>query len=132
MIYCYEIIKDSIGGNGMTNKDLPEKLLEDYNDIFADIVNVLLFNGERIIKEDELQNLQMVSQYKAETGILHEEERDTGKKWKQGDIIISSIGLENQNKYFKFMPVRVIGYDGANYREQLLVKNTKKYILLFQ
>ena len=80
MIYCYEIIKDSIGGNGMTNKDLPEKLLEDYNDIFADIVNVLLFNGERIIKEDELQNLQTVSQYKAETGILHEEERDTGKK----------------------------------------------------
>ena len=26
-------------------KDLPEKLLEEYNDVFMDIVNVLLFGG---------------------------------------------------------------------------------------
>ncbi|MCR5104187.1 MAG: Rpn family recombination-promoting nuclease/putative transposase [Eubacterium sp.] len=110
----------------MANKDLPEKLLEDYNDIFTDIVNVLLFNGERIIKDNELENMLPVSQYKAETGVLHEEERDTGKKWKHGNIILSSIGFENQNKYFKNMPVRIIGYDGANYREQLLDKKAKR------
>lgn len=114
------------GDNIMVNKDLPEKLLEDYNDIFSDIINVLLFNGQKIIKEDELENMLTVSQYKAETGTLHEEERDTGKKWKHGNIILSSIGLENQNKYFKNMPVRVIGYDGANYREQLLDKKAKR------
>lgn len=27
----------------MGQKDITEKLLEDYNDVFADIVNVLLF-----------------------------------------------------------------------------------------
>ena len=101
-------------------KDLPEKLLEDYNDVFTDIVNVLLFGGKSVIKEDELQDFLPVSQYKAEKGILHEEERDIGKRWSKGSFIISSLGLENQNKYFKNMPVRVIGYDGANYREQLL------------
>ena len=101
-------------------KDLPEKLLEEYNDVFMDIVNVLLFGGEQVIKEDELQDFLPVSQYKAEKGVLHEEERDIGKRWTMGSFVVSSIGLENQNKYFRNMPVRVIGYDGANYREQLL------------
>ena len=29
----------------MGQKDMTEKLLEDYNDVFADILNVLLFEG---------------------------------------------------------------------------------------
>ena len=33
----------------MGEKDIVEKTLEAYNDVFADIVNVLLFKGERII-----------------------------------------------------------------------------------
>lgn len=36
----------------MGQKDITEKLLEDYNDVFADIVNVLLFRGNRIVKEE--------------------------------------------------------------------------------
>ena len=28
------------------SKDMAEKLLEDYEDVFADIVNVLLFQGK--------------------------------------------------------------------------------------
>ena len=43
------------------NKDLTEKILEDYNDVFADIVNVLLFNGERRVKESELENTKTIS-----------------------------------------------------------------------
>lgn len=38
----------------MKSKDIIEKTLESYNDIFADIVNVLLFKGKRIITEDSL------------------------------------------------------------------------------
>ena len=30
----------------MGQKDITEKLLEDYNDVFADIINGLIFNGE--------------------------------------------------------------------------------------
>lgn len=29
--------------------------MEAYNDVFADIINVLLFNGEQQVKEDELE-----------------------------------------------------------------------------
>lgn len=30
----------------MGEKDITEKILEDYNDVFADIINGLLFQGE--------------------------------------------------------------------------------------
>lgn len=37
----------------MGEKDITEKLLEDYNDVFADIVNVLLFHGKKVVQEEE-------------------------------------------------------------------------------
>lgn len=106
-------------------KDLSEKLLEDYNDVFSDIINVLLFDGHIVVHEDELENILPVSQYKAEAGKLHEEERDVAKRWKNNNIKLASIGLENQSHYYKYMPARVIGYDGAIYRGQLLNKPVK-------
>ena len=39
----------------MGEKDITEKNLEAWNDVFADIVNVLLFDGKRLIKEQELE-----------------------------------------------------------------------------
>ena len=36
----------------MGEKDIAEKVLEDYNDVFADIVNVLLFQGDQIVKPE--------------------------------------------------------------------------------
>lgn len=38
----------------MGEKDITEKMLEDNNDIFADIVNVLLFKGERVVNDNSL------------------------------------------------------------------------------
>lgn len=39
----------------MAGKDMAEKALESYNDVFADIVNTLLFNGREKVLEDELE-----------------------------------------------------------------------------
>lgn len=52
--------------NYMGEKDITEKLLEDYNDVFADIINVLLFDGKRLMGENELSNTKDKSQYKME------------------------------------------------------------------
>ena len=38
----------------MKEKDITQKVLEDNNDIFADIVNVLLFDGDSKVEENEL------------------------------------------------------------------------------
>lgn len=102
----------------MAEKDLSEKTLESYNDVFADIVNGLLFNGEQIIKEDELEAESEHSIYKAD-GKLHEQERDVAKYWKKGEIRIAFYGLENQTAIDSDMPLRVLSYDGAVYRNQL-------------
>lgn len=102
----------------MGNKDLSEKILEDYNDVFADIVNVLLFNGEQRIHPNSLENSIVHSQYKADDSQLHEQERDVSKTWKDNNIELALYGLENQTKLVDMMPLRVIGYDGASYRSQ--------------
>ena len=104
----------------MAQRDLSEKILEEYNDVFADIVNVLLFGGEEIIKPDELYASEARTQYKAEDGMLHEQERDVVKFWKRGGVNIALYGIENQTSVDRYMPLRVIGYDGATYRSQLL------------
>ena len=40
----------------MPERDVTEKYLESYNDVFADIVNVLLFNGQRRVLPDDLRD----------------------------------------------------------------------------
>lgn len=109
----------------MGTKDLTEKILEDYNDVFADIVNVLLFNGEEKVKPNCLQNSLVHSQYKADDNILHEQERDVAKIWKECNIELALYGLENQTKVEKLMPLRVMGYEGASYRSQFQNKPSK-------
>lgn len=102
----------------MQQKDLSEKVLEDNNDIFADIVNVLLFDGEDTVEESSLVNTTVHSQYKDDSGKLHEQERDVAKYWRKGDTDIVLYGIENQTKVESRMPVRIFGYEGASYRGQ--------------
>ena len=59
----------------MAEKDIAEKTLEAYDDVFADIINVLLFQGRQFVKEDELEEESLASSYKAD-GRLHAQERD--------------------------------------------------------
>ena len=103
----------------MSEKDIAEKTLEEYNDVFADIANVILFGGEQIIHEDELEDAVPYSMYKVDDKV-HEQERDCAKYWKKHKVRIALCGLENQTVQDNDMPLRVIGYDGAAYRAELL------------
>ena len=111
----------------MKEKDITQKVLEDNNDIFADIVNVLLFDGDSEVEENELVNTTVHSQYKAEDGKVHEQERDIAKYWKRGGTDIVLYGIENQTKVEKRMPARISGYEGASYRGQY-DKTTIKHV----
>ena len=104
---------------------MTEKYLADYNDVFADIINVLLFDGKEIVAPEHLRRTRRRSIYKAD-GSPHEEERDSSKFWVRHEIFLALLGLENQTGLEHFMPLRVIGYDGASYREQLLKGAPKK------
>jgi len=112
----------------MNGKDITQKMLERYNDVFADIVNVLLFNGKKIVDEDALIDTPVDSVLKLD-GEIHSQYRDVAKYWKNSQINIALFGLENQTVPDKLMPMRVIGYDGAEYKKQVLEENRykKKY-----
>lgn len=102
----------------MAQKDLCEKSLMAYNDVFADIVNGLLFKGRKVIREDDLVDIDSESRFK-DGQRIHEQRRDVVKLWRNGKIKICIFGLENQTKVDLDMPLRIIGYDGVNYRSQL-------------
>ena len=110
----------------MAQKDTSEKILESYNDVFSDIVNVLLFNGKQVLSADELEDQAPRSYYKVD-GKIREIERDVAKRWKNGNIRVACIGFENQTASDPNMPLRVMGYDGAEYRAQLLGDSENLY-----
>ena len=111
----------------MAEKDKVQRTLESYNDVFADIMNVLLFDGRDVVKEEELTDAQPFSYYKMDGKKVRGQERDVAKFWKNGEIRLSLIGLENQMKTERSMPLRVIGYDGTAYRSQLNQKGKKHF-----
>ena len=92
----------------MAEKDASEKILESYNDVFSDIVNVLLFSGKQVLGADELEDQGPRTNYKAD-GRLHEIERDVAKRWKNGNIRVACIGFETHTASDTDMTLRVIG-----------------------
>mgnify|MGYP002858909779 CR=1 FL=1 len=102
----------------MAQKDITEKTLESYNDVFADILNVLLFHGKQLVKPEELEDQPTRAVFKAD-GKVREVERDVAKRWIQNNVRIACIGLENQTAADPYMPLRVMSYDGVEYRTQL-------------
>ena len=103
----------------MGEKDKVEKTLEAYNDVFADIVNVLLFNGANEVKEEDLIDDTVHSIFKAD-GKIRSQERDVAKFWKNCNVRITLYGFENQTEIDPVMPLRIMGYDGASYKKQTL------------
>lgn len=103
----------------MVEKDTSEKNFIALNDVFADILNGLVFGGEQVVKAASLSEAGAFSQYKAETGRLHEQERDSHKLWR-GHRFSLYFGAESQTRPDKDMPFRIISYDGASYRSQIL------------
>lgn len=99
-------------------KDMAEKTLESYGDVYADLLNVLIFGGHRVVSEGDLEQATVRSIYKA-SGELREQERDTAKFWNGVNCHIALIGAENETDPTDDVPLRIIGYDGAAYRDQI-------------
>lgn len=102
----------------MGEKDITERVLENFNDVFSDIINVLIFDGAEVVKEDALKNAAAKADYK-EGSRTRELERDVVKLWETGGVRFAVYGIENQTRPERDMPLRIIGYDGLSYRQQM-------------
>ena len=109
----------------MKDKDITQKVLEKYNDVFADILNVLLFNGRDVVEESTLTDALPMSMLKID-GRVRSQERDIAKYWRKSKINVALFGLENQTTPNKLMPLRVLGHDGAEYVKQSRKENIDK------
>ena len=109
----------------MQEKDITQKMLERHNDVFSDIVNVLLFGGKKVVEEETLFDAVTDSALKID-GRVRFQDRDVAKYWKDSQINIALFGLENQTTPNKLMPLRVISYDGTEYGKQSRTENIDK------
>ena len=111
----------------MGQKDITQKNFEAYNDVFSDIVNGTLFDGREVIKPEALVDATAKSQYKADDNVIHEQERDVAKYWmdKNCYIRLALLGVENQLAIDTDMPLRVMGYDGSSYRDEMNQENAR-------
>ena len=103
----------------MGKKDITEKHLEAFADVFADIMNATLFFGTDLkVHPDDLADAAPRTMYKS-AGDIREQERDVAKFWKRGNVVLCLLGLENQTEIDPLMPPRVQSYEGGDIRYQM-------------
>ncbi len=105
----------------------PDTVLKNYwndNERFADIFNAVLFDGEQVIRPEELENVDT-----EESSVLEHRDyaesirasRDSIKVSKKSTVYgveLAMLGLESQEHIHYAMPMRVMGYDYGTYRKQ--------------
>lgn len=102
----------------MAQKDLSEKNLEAYPDVFADTVNALLYQGEQIVCAENLQSAPTETFYKSNGGRLRNQFHDVSKYEMHHNKIKMQYTLENETSIKRKIILRKAGYEGAIYREQ--------------
>lgn len=110
---------------------MAEKKLEDYPEVFTDIVNTLLFSDSSIrLDENKIVDGPTESIYKAEEQDK-EQRRDTFKYYNIGNkgilFCVAAYGIENQSTIDNVMPVRIMNYDASAYKSQVFgLKSSSK------
>lgn len=113
----------------------PDIVLKNYwqnNEHFADFFNAVLFDGEQVIKPDELENKDTEASYISEHRSYTESigaSRDMIKVHKHSlaqDVELVLLGMESQEYVHYAMPMRVMGYDYSAYKKQYEI-NAQKY-----
>ena len=111
----------------MGQKDLTQKNLESFPDVFADIINALLYEGRPILNPEKLQPAPTETIYPGKDGNLRNQFHDVSKYEMQGEIIKLQYTIENEITPDRRLILRKFGYEGAVYREQYDRKTEEIY-----
>ena len=107
--------------NRLGKKDRYEKVYTGNAEVFADIVNYLLYEGEEKIQPDDLREMDGEELLVEEKKVL-QRLRDVVKQVtvrQDEEAIYMIIGLENQTQVHYAMPVRTMVYDAMHYAGQV-------------
>ena len=102
--------------------DSADKVYWRQNETFADLFNAYLYNGEQVIKSEELEELDTDTSDVVEIGEVKESIRGArdvikiAKKYNGVEYVL--LAIENQEGIHYAMPIRVMGYDDYSYNKQ--------------
>ena len=102
--------------------DSADKVYWRQNETFADLFNAYLYNGEQVIKSEELEELDTDASDVVEIGEVKESIRGArdvikiAKKYNGVEYVL--LAIENQEGIHYAMPIRVMGYDHYSYNKQ--------------
>lgn len=82
----------------MAQKDLTEKNLEFYPDVFADLINALLYKGKLILDPATLQPAPTETLYPGSTEHLRNQFQDVSKYEMKDNTIKIQYTIENETK----------------------------------
>ncbi len=102
----------------MGQRDKAEKLFVGCPDVFAELCNVLLYDGAHVLSEDNVIPGPTESIYFARNEELHNQFQDYSMYHLNEDAIRALYTMENQSIPDARMPLRISGYEGAAYRNQ--------------
>lgn len=100
-------------------KDITIKSLLEHGDVFADIANVNLFGGRKVLQSEDLEAVPAETGYKDLDGEHHILTRDCFWKIHKNGRCIGYIGYEAQADRNNVMPVRDMGYAYTAYMKQI-------------
>lgn len=101
---------------GELNNELNHFLMD--NQVFADVVNLSIYNGKKILRPEELTEAGTVLYPQNHRGKRQERRNDVSKCCKNGSTY-QIFCLENETKVNYVMPVRGMEYEASRYREQV-------------
>ena len=102
----------------MGKKDKVEKVFVGCRDVFAELINGLIYEGKRIVREENLLPGATESFYRGEGEEIRNQFRDCSMYEMAENRGHTLYNLENQSMTDERMPLRCAGYDGAAYRKQ--------------
>lgn len=108
----------------MGQKDLTAKQFESSPEVFADIINAFVYEGEQVVLPTDLRPAPTESLYAAKNGVLRSQYNDVSKYEISNGSIVTQYTLENQAWPDYKILLRKAGYEGAIYRQQYDGKDT--------
>lgn len=101
----------------MAEKDVTEKILMFYADVFADCINTLVYHGERGLNPEDTQPAPTESFYKGKK--THNQFCDASRYLTENGRIVLQYIIENETRLEERQILRTISYQGGSYRQQL-------------
>lgn len=102
----------------MAEKDLTQKILLSYGDVFADCENALAYGGEQRLQAEKLHPAPTESYYRGKKK-LHNQFADVSAYLVENGEIRRQFLIGNETELEKYQVLRKVSYQGGAYRAQL-------------